>query len=89
MFLLKIKILISHVTHKALVVTEIIGNGDDAIGKLFTPNNVDDLEKTIVELWNNKSEIVELGEKAFRKLKNEYSAEVIYKKWENLFNSLL
>ena len=83
------------------MVTEIIGNGDDAIGKLFTPNNVDDLEKlftpnnvddlekTIVELWNNKSEIVELGEKAFRKLKNEYSAEVIYKKWENLFNSLL
>lgn len=69
--------------------TEIIGNEDDAIGKLFTPNNVDDLEKTIVELWNNKSEIVELGEKAFRKLKNEYSAEVIYKKWENLFNSLL
>ena len=68
--------------------TEIIGAGDNAIGKLFTPNNVDDLEKTIVELWNNKSEIEELGEKAFRKLKNEYSSEVIYKKWEDLFNKL-
>lgn len=69
--------------------TEIIGNGEDAIGKLFIPNDVDNLEKAIVELWNNKYEIVELGEKAFRKLKNEYSSEVIYKKWENLFNSLL
>ena len=69
--------------------TEIIGKGEDAIGKLFIPNDVDNLEKAIVELWNNKSEIVELGEKAFRKLKNEYSSEVIYKKWENLFNSLL
>ena len=69
--------------------TEIIGTGDDAIGKLFTPNNVDDLEKAIVELWRNPVETMKLGERAFIKLRNEYSAEVVYKKWENLFNSLL
>ena len=69
--------------------TEIIGKGDDAIGKLFTPNNVDDLETSIVELWNNQSEVIELGRRAFGKLQKEYSSEVIYKKWENLFNSLL
>lgn len=69
--------------------TEIIGTGDNAIGKLFTPNNVDNLEKTIVELWNNPVETMKLGERAFIKLRNEYSTEVVYKKWENLFNSLL
>ena len=69
--------------------TEIIGTGDNAIGKLFTPNNVDNLEKAIVELWNNPVETMKLGERAFIKLRNEYSTEVVYKKWENLFNSLL
>ena len=65
--------------------TEIIGRGEQAIGDLFEPNNLDDLERKVVSLWNRPDEIARLGEKAFEKLKREYSSEVIYQKWDNLF----
>lgn len=68
--------------------TEIIGKGASEIGKLFKPNDTQDLEKTMVSLWNNPEEIQELGQKAFTKLQNEYSSEVVFKKWMNLFNEL-
>jgi glycosyltransferase involved in cell wall biosynthesis len=63
---------------------EIIGAGDNAVGRLFIPNDPDDLEKTVVKLWNNPLETKKLGEKAFEKLRKEYTTEVIYKKWEEL-----
>lgn len=69
--------------------TEIIGEGENALGKLFKPNDINDLEDKIVSLWNNPKEIKELGEKAFIKLKNQYSTEIVYNKWENLFKSLI
>lgn len=69
--------------------TEIIGKGEDAIGKLFKPNDISDLEDKIVSLWNNQKEIKELGAKAFIKLKNQYSTVIVYNKWENLFKSLI
>ena len=69
--------------------TEIIGRGDLAIGKLFEPNNLDDLEQQIVLLWNNTDEIARLGQMAFEKLQCEYSSEVIYKKWDSLFQELV
>ncbi len=68
--------------------TEIIGKGEDAIGRLFKPNDVEDMERQIVELWNDKDEIARLGQKAFEKLGREYSSEVIYKKWEHLLNTI-
>ena len=68
--------------------TEIIGQGENAIGKLFEPGNTDDLDKQIAELWNNQTLTEELGEKAFRKLKEHYDSEVVYKQWETLFNKL-
>lgn len=68
--------------------TEIIGQGENAIGKLFEPGNTDDLDKQIAELWNNQTLTEELGEKAFRKLKKHYDSEVVYKQWETLFNKL-
>ena len=68
--------------------TEIIGRGEGAIGKLFEPNNLDDLERQVVALWNCPDEIERLGQKAFDKLQQEYSSEVIYKKWDNLFRKL-
>lgn len=43
--------------------TEIIGEGDAAIGRLFRPGNVDDLERHVVALWNNPNEIARLGER--------------------------
>ena len=68
--------------------TEIIGQGENAIGKLFEPSNTDDLDKQIAELWNNQTLTEELGEKAFKKLKKHYDSEVVYKQWETLFSKL-
>ena len=69
--------------------TEIISEGDTAIGRLFVPGNVEDLERQVVALWNNPNEIVRLGEKAHDKLLREYSTEVIYQKWNDLIKSML
>ncbi len=69
--------------------TEIIGRGESAIGKLFDPNNLDDLERQIVSLWNSPEEIVRLGQMAFDKLQRKYSSEVIYNKWDDLFQELV
>ncbi|OUQ51592.1 lipopolysaccharide N-acetylglucosaminyltransferase [Alistipes sp. An116] len=69
--------------------TEIIGEGDAAIGRLFAPGDVDALEQQIVSLWNNPCEITRLGEKAHDKLLREYSTEVIYQEWNDLIKSIL
>lgn len=69
--------------------TEIIGERDAAIGRLFAPGDVDALEQQVVSLWNNPSEIARLGGKAHDKLLREYSTEVIYQKWNNLVQGLL
>lgn len=66
--------------------TEIIGKGENAIGRLFIPNDIDDLENQIVELWNKPEDIERLGNKAFEKLEREYCSEVVYGKWENVMN---
>lgn len=68
--------------------TEIIGKEDKAIGYLFEPNNVCDLEEQIVTLWNNPALASDLGRKAFEKLRKEYSSEVVYEKWSHLFAQL-
>ena len=48
-----------------------------------------DLEKKITMLWSNPKIVKELGMKAFQKLQQEYSSEVVYKKWLKLMNGLL
>lgn len=68
--------------------TEIIGRGADAIGRLFIPNDADSLEQQIIDLWNSPAETARLGRMAFEKLRNEYSSEVVYQKWENLLNRI-
>ncbi len=69
--------------------TEIIGKGTAAIGMLFAPGDVEGLEKQIVKLWNAPEEIRLLGYSAYKKLKKQYSSEVIYRRWEQLFEELL
>ena len=64
--------------------TEIIGKGKKSIGILFQPNNTDDLEKKIIDLWNSPERAKELGEKAFRKLHSEYNSDEIAKIWKKL-----
>ena len=69
--------------------TEIIGEGNDGIGRLFRPGDVDSLEEQVIELWNNPQETERLGEQAFEKLKREYSTEVVLRKWEKLFSTII
>ena len=68
---------------------EIIGAGESAIGRLFIPNNLDDLERQVVSLWHAPDEMARLGHMAFDKLQREYSSEVVYKKWDSLFQELV
>lgn len=69
--------------------TEIIGKGENAIGRLFEPNNLNDLEKQILALWNQPVLVEELEQKAYEKLQKEYSSEVVYNKWNELFTKIL
>lgn len=61
--------------------TEIIGKGKDSIGDLFIPGDIDDMERKVVSLWNDREKVLSLGKKAFDKLQKEYSSEVVYNKW--------
>lgn len=47
--------------------TEIIGREEEAIGKLFKPNDVHDLEKIITDLWSYPEVAISLGQKAWEK----------------------
>ena len=69
--------------------TEIIGKGESAIGRLFEPNNLNDLEKQVLTLWNQPVLTEELGRKAYEKLRKEYSSEGVYRKWDELFTKIL
>lgn len=68
--------------------TDIIGKGETAIGRLFRPGDVNDLERQIVALWNAPEECVALGAKAFEKLKREYSTETASRQWDALLREL-
>ena len=69
--------------------TDIIGKGDAAIGRLFRPGDIDDLERHIVDLWNAQEECAALGAKAFEKLKLEYSTETASRQWDALLHELI
>ena len=64
--------------------SEIISKGPDAIGVLFTPNDADALSDAIARLWASPAESSRLGSAAYRKLRDQYSSEVISAKWNNL-----
>lgn len=64
--------------------TEIIGKGNAAIGRLFTPGDTAALDVAVTNLWNFPDECRHLGLAAHQKLVNEYSTSVISQKWNNL-----
>lgn len=51
-------------------------------GLLFTPSDIEDMKKQIEMLWNNPDLAVEYGKNAYRKLKENYSAEVAKENWK-------
>ena len=69
--------------------TEIIGKGSESIGRLFKPADVNELEKQVVDLWNHPDKSKILGEKAYEKLKNQYSTEVIYNQWIDMIHQVI
>lgn len=69
--------------------TEIIGTGERAIGRLFMPCNVDDLERQTVALWSDRAEAERLGAAAYEKLKAVYSTDAVGRRWEDLLLSLV
>lgn len=68
--------------------SEIVGRGDDAIGMLTIPSDVESFDNAITTLWESPSECSIIGQKAFNKLKNEYSTEVISQQWDHLLTML-
>ncbi len=68
--------------------TEIIGKGDDAIGRLFTPGDLGSLEERLTELWNSPETVRTLGDRAYRKLTERYSTEVVGERWKRLLDEL-
>lgn len=69
--------------------TEIIGKGDEAIGVLTSPADVEALSAAVARLWNNPEFTAELGQKAHVKLINQYSTAVISRKWQQLLTGLI
>lgn len=69
--------------------TEIIGKGDEAIGVLTTPADIDALSIAVSKLWNNPELVTELGRRAHSKLINQYSTTVINNKWQQLLVDLI
>lgn len=69
--------------------TEIIGKGDETIGLLTSPADVEALSAAVARLWNNSEFTAELGQKAHAKLINQYSTAVISRKWQQLLTGLI
>lgn len=68
--------------------SEIIGKGPEAIGVLFTPNDADALSDAIARLWASPAESSRLCCAAYRKLRDQYSTDVISAKWDNLVSTI-
>jgi len=69
--------------------TEIIGNDDNAIGKLFKPNDIDALEQAVVAMWNTPDECQILGSKAHDKLVTNFSFEIVSQLWDKLIYNVV
>lgn len=69
--------------------TEIIGRGDDSIGILTIPGDVNSIEDAILSLWNSHDTVNRLGQTAFNKLKTQYSTEVVAQKWNELLKAMI
>lgn len=64
--------------------TEIIGRGEDAIGMLFAPGNIDSFDEMVASLWGDLIKTQLLGAKSYVKLEKQYSTGVVVDKWNIL-----
>lgn len=68
--------------------SEIIGQGREAIGVLFTPGDVDALSDAVASLWHSPEESARIGAAAYSKLLAQYSTAVISSKWDELLSEV-
>lgn len=68
--------------------SEIVGDGEEPIGKLFHPGNAEDLAAKIRELWDNPAEATRLGQAARHKLQNRYATPVVAAQWADLLRKI-
>lgn len=68
--------------------TEIIGRGEDAIGMLFAPGNIDSFDDMVASMWGDLIKTQLLGAKSYVKLQKQYSTEVVVYKWNALLAQL-
>jgi len=62
---------------------------DDKItGLHFKPSNLEDLTEKITKLWNNPDTCMEMGKRAFLKLKETYTNEAVKKQWSDMLSEL-
>ena len=64
---------------------EVVRHGED--GLLVEPENVEKLAEAVISLAKNAERLKAFGKKAFENA-TDFSSEVIFKKWNQLFNSL-
>lgn len=58
-------------------------------GVLFQPNNIEDLERKICELWSDKTLFDELGNIAEENYKKRFLKEIVNDKWEKTLNQII
>lgn len=68
--------------------SEIIGEGDNQIGLLFSPGDAGKLTEAISALWRDKPLCESLGKKALAKLQQSYSTTTALHEWQHLLSNL-
>jgi len=65
--------------------TELIGRGSEAVGCLFVPGEVLDMETAICALWTDGDRAQAMGLRAMERVTAGYSVERVSRQWEELF----
>ncbi len=63
---------------------QLMGEGAEACGLLFAPNDADDLERALAQLMENEAVRQQLGDNARRNVQEHYSRERIVAEWDAL-----
>ncbi len=68
---------------------QLVGEGGEACGLLFTPNNVADLERAIEQMLNNPGATRAMGINALQNVQQHYSREIVITKWDKLLQRIV
>ncbi|PUZ30303.1 Glycosyltransferase involved in cell wall bisynthesis [Chitinophaga costaii] len=66
---------------------EILLRGKPA-GMLFMAGNTDDLERKLLELWDDAAGVAALGANAWQTFNDQFTGPIAYRKWQGLLQNL-